>query len=334
MKVLYLGLGIVLLVGGIVDILWTTLWVDGSAGPLSSRMTTGVWRGIRRVSSRQSRLLSLSGPLLLVLSLLLWVGLVWLGWTLVFAAETDAIVNTRTNAPVGWAQRFYYVGYTMFTMGNGDFYPPTAGWQIATAVTTASGMLFVTLSVSYVLSVLEAVSVKRSFASGVTGLGGWSEVLVRSSWDADAESFRGLETALDRLTSQLDTLGEQHDSYPILHYYHSERGQQSSAVAVAILDEALTIFHEGIPDDQGPNEAILKSARASTTTYLQTLDSAFIEAADEPPPPPDLDRIRDADIPTVSDDEFAEAIEELDERRRKVRGLVENDAWEWRTLEE
>jgi len=81
-------------------------------------------------------------------------------------------------------------------------------------------MLFVTMGVSYVLSVLGAVSNKRSFASSVSGLGVDSETVVCSAWDG--EDFDGLHLPLNSLASRLDTLADQHKSYPILHYYHSE----------------------------------------------------------------------------------------------------------------
>ncbi|WP_281246994.1 hypothetical protein [Natrinema salaciae] len=34
----YLALGVIVLVGTVVDVLWTTLWVEGGAGPLTSRL--------------------------------------------------------------------------------------------------------------------------------------------------------------------------------------------------------------------------------------------------------------------------------------------------------
>jgi hypothetical protein len=265
MNVGYLGLGVLLLVATVVDQLWTALWVDGGAGPLSSRLTTVTWRTLRRIGSARSRLLSLSGPLVLVLTLGVWVGLLWAGWTFVFAGGgQQALIDTRDAQPVTWAGRIYFVAYTMFTMGNGDFTPADGVWQIATALTTASGMLFVTMSVSYVLSILGAVTQKRSFATGVTGIGTRSEVFVETGWD-DAEDFHELDLPLDTLSTQLDTLMEQHQAYPILHYYHSEQAKQASAVDVAVLDEALTILECGVPDDHHPNEALLDTPRSSHT---------------------------------------------------------------------
>ena len=324
---LYLAVGVTVLVAAIGDILWTTLWVDGGSGPLSARLTTCIWRGLRRLGGTRSRILSLAGPIILTSTLVMWVGLIWGGWTLVFAGGENTLIAARDDVPLTWAGRIFYVAYTMFTMGNGDFYPPAGVWQIASSLTTASGMLFVTMGVSYVLSVLGAVSNKRSFASSVSGMGADSETLVRSAWDEG--DFDGLHLPLNSLASRLDTLADQHKSYPILHYYHSERAKHASAMAVAVFDESMTVLRFGVPDDEQPDTVLVDNARSASRNYLETLNNAFIDPAEETPPPPDLDRLRAEGVPTVDDDEFADALDGLAERRRKLLGVVTADAWHW-----
>lgn len=328
----YLVLGLVFLVATVIDLLWTTLWVDGGAGPLSTRLTSTVWRSLRQVGSGHDRALSLAGPLILVLTLGMWVGLLWAGWTLVFAGSPNALLPARDGVPVTWTGRIYFVAYSMFTMGNGDFYPPGGIWQIAAALTTASGMLVVTLAVSYVISVLSAVSQKRSFASSVTGLGERSEEVVELGWNDG--NFDGIHMPLDSLASQLDLLANQHKSFPILHYYHSIRPTHASAMGVAIFDETLTILRFGIPEADRPNPALVKNARAASHNYLETLDTAFIEPADEAPPPPDLDRLRAKGIPTVPDSEFEDALEGVADRRCSLYGIVLQDEWYWPPIDE
>lgn len=329
---LYLVLGATLLVAAIVDILWTTLWVDGGSGPLSSRVATWIWRGLRHFGDEHSRVLSLAGPVILTATLTMWVGFIWGGWTLIFAGGENALLPARDDVPVTWTGRIFFVAYTMFTMGNGDFYPPTGIWQIAASLTTASGMLFVTMGVSYILSVLGAVSNKRSFASSVAGMGVDSETVVCSAWDG--ENFDGLHLPLNSLTSQLDSLADQHKSYPILHYYHSERAKQASAMAVAVFDESMTILRFGVPEDEQPDRVLVESARSASQNYLETLNNAFIEPAEEPPRSPDLDRLRDEGVPTVPDSEFADALDELTERRRKLLAVVNADAWHWPPIDD
>lgn len=331
MNELYLGIGIGLLVAVVVDILWTTLWVDGGSGPLSARLTTSVWRGLRRASRDNSRALSIAGPLILALTLAMWIALLWLGWTFLFASDDTSLVSTHTGEPADWPGLLYYVAYTMFTNGNGDYTPTTGYWEITSSFTTATGMAFVTLGVSYILTVLGAVSRKRSFASDVTGIGERSEAFVRTGWHD--EDFEGLALPLESLSSQLSLLADQHKAYPILHYYHSEKDDRASAIAVPILDEALTLFRHGVPQDEQPHPALIEDARSSTDSYLETLNSAFIQPADDVPPPPSLDRLRKADIPTVSDDQFGDALDELSERRRKLFGVAEADAQKWPSAE-
>ncbi|ELY57501.1 potassium channel family protein [Natronolimnohabitans innermongolicus] len=333
MQPLYLVAGIVVLVAVIVDILWTTLWVDGGSGPLSGRLTTVTWRGLRAVSSDR-RTLSTAGPLILTLTLAMWIALLWLGWTLLFAGGQTALISPQTGEPADWSGRFYYVAYTMFTNGNGDYSPTTGTWEIASSFTTATGMAFVTLGVSYVLTVLGAVSEKRSFASDVTGLGERSEAFVRASWAGDDEEFRGIDLPMNSLADRLSLLADQHKAYPILHYYHSERASRASAIAVPIFDEALTIFRHGVSEDAQPNPTQIEDARSSVDSYLDTLETAFIDPADEVPPAPELAHVREDEIPTVADEEFAEALATRSERRRKLLGVVRADAWHWPPIEE
>ena len=332
MNVLYLTLGVVLILAVAVDLIWTTLWVDGGGGPLSARLSEGVWHGLRKVARGRSRVLSIAGPLILVLSLGMWIGLLAAGWTLLFAGGEQALIDTRDGGPVSWSGRIWYVSYTMFTDGNGDFTPNGAIWQIASSLTTASGMLSATLAVSYILSVLGAVSEKRSFASTVTGLGQRPEELVQAGWEG--ESFRQLDLPLSTLSSELSSLADKHESYPILHYYHTEEEGDASSIAVALFDEALTLSRFGVAEEHWGNEALVKSARSSVEDYLQTRSRTSGAPAPETPPPPDLDRLRDADIPTVSDEEFAAALDDLEERRRKLLAAVEADAWHWPPLRE
>ena len=324
----YLIIGIFLLMITIVDLLWTTLWVDGGAGPLSARLTTGLWRGLRKVGSRRSRALSLSGPVMLIASLFMWVVLVWAGWTFLFAGGGgEALYDTRDKEPITWAGRIYFVGYSMFTMGNGDFSPSDGIWQVATGLTTASGMLLVTLAVSYVLSVLGAVTQKRSFASGVTGIGLHSEELLEKAWNG--KDLHALDLPLNTLASQLDSLADQHNTYSILHYYHSDRRQTASVVAVVILDEALTMIRYGVPEECRPNNVVLEGARSSVDSYLRTLNSAFIKPADQSPPVPDLGLLRSRGIPVKDQEIFHQRLADMEKRRRKLLGMVHADAWSW-----
>ena len=329
---LFLVLGVVLVVASTVDLLWTTLWVDGGAGPLTALLMAGTWRGLRTFQSRESPVLSLSGPLVLALTLLLWVGMLWAGWVFVFSSGVNALNYTRGPDPVGWIDRIYFVAYTMFTMGNGDFSPTTGGWRLVTSLANGSGMAFVTLGITYVINVLQGVVEKRSFSSSVQGVGKDSETFVTTGWAG--EDFKEHDLPLDTFASQLSTIAAQHNAYPILHYYRSAEQRYSAPIAVAVFDDALTVLRFGVTPEDRPNEALLETGRSSVEDYLKSVYSLPLEPATQPPPAPDLSRIREQEVPTVTDDEFADSLEELADRRRRVLGVVESQEWQWPATKE
>lgn len=324
---LLLGIGLLALV--FVDALWTTLWVDGGGGPLTSRLTTWSWRAVLTVvGRRRHRVLSLFGPAILVVTVAVWSLLLWGGWVLVYASEPASLLtNSDFPTPASWTGRIWFVAFAISTMGNGDYSVAEGVWQLVASVTTLSAFFLATLVISYLLSVLAAVVAKRAFAGQVSAMGGSPTEILRNAWDG--ESFQTLDLQLNATSGELGALTEQYMSYPVLQYYHAARRTKSPTVATALLDETLTIMRFGIPAEHRPTVAVLHAARSSVAAYLETLDSAFIEPADETPPLPDLDALRTAGIPTVDDPEFADAVEGLRTRRRKLMGLLLSDGWNW-----
>lgn len=318
--------GLTIVVLATVDSLWTSLWVDGGAGPLSARVARWTWRGFLAVASGRSRTLSLGGPTILVLTLSMWIGLLWLGWTLLFASGEPALVHSNDGSPTDWIDRIYFTAYTIVTLGLGDVVPVDGPWQIATTFATANGILLVTLGVSYVLSVVEAVVDKRRLAGTVMELGRDPVTFVLTGWNG--EDFSDLDPELQSLAHQLQRVSELHYAYPILHYYHSWNPIRSAPMSVAILDEAVTVLHHGVPDPYRPNPVLLRDLRGSTSAYVGSISGPFSEHADEPPPP-DLDRLREAGVPTVDDDAFEASVEALDVHRRVLLSMVQADGWEW-----
>ncbi|MFT4921514.1 MAG: hypothetical protein ACI8XM_000715 [Haloarculaceae archaeon] len=327
MSLAYPTTGLFLLILAATDFLWTTLWVEGGAGPLTRRMMTGVWGGLRRLGVRRSWTRTLAGPVIVLVGLVMWISLLWVGWTLVFAGGENALIDTIDGGPVSWTERFYFVGYSLFTLGNGEFVPRDGVWQIATAFTTASGMLLITLSISYVLAVLDAVTQKRSFATSVSGLGLRGETAVVESWDGD--SFEGVELPLNTFTAELNELTTNHKAYPVLHYFYTEQREAAAVASIATLDDALMLWRFGVPAEHQPSRVVLVNARAAVGSYLDTLGESFVTESKTVPPAPDISVLRESGVPTVSDEAFRDSMDELDARRRALLGVVEADARQW-----
>ncbi|WOD38463.1 ion channel [Nodosilinea sp. E11] len=128
-------LGLILGLLSLLDALWTALWVDGGAGPVTGQITNGIWWVMRNlVRTKRNYWLSLAGPLTQTVTVLTWIGLLWMGWLLMFSADPTSLVYDRTPEPqpTTLIDRIYFVAYTISTVGNGDMYPSRGGWEIVT----------------------------------------------------------------------------------------------------------------------------------------------------------------------------------------------------------
>lgn len=327
MEILLAVLGVSLILIALVDALWTTLWVDGAAGPVTSRWTTWAWRGMRRALRGRHQALSLSGPVILMGTVMTWVLMLGTGWVLVLASDGDALESTTGAASVGWIDRIWYVAYSTFTLGNGDYVPAEGGWQLASALIAITGMSTVTLAITYLLSVVSAVVDKRAFASSVHSLGSTGADVVLNGWDGT--DLHALDRQIGLLSNSLSQLTERYLAYPVLQYYHAAQSQKSPALALSVLDEALTLVHVGVQPRARAGLVSIAACRATVDTFLETPGAAFVEPADTPPPLPSLARLRDAGIPTVSEDEFESAVASFQGRRRALAGMVEYTGWTW-----
>lgn len=327
MDIVYLLAGIALIVLCIIDFTWTTLWIDGGAGPVTDRLSSLVWKTVKAVAGDHSKSLSLAGPLVLSATLVMWIFMLWSGWTLVFAGLADSISPSQGTDPISWVDRIYYAGYLIFTLGNGDFSPKEGVWQIVSVLATGTGMLFITLGVTYLISILSAVTVKRSFASSIHGIGETAEELVESAWNG--ADFHDFDLLLATYSEQLGSLTAQHIAYPVLHYYHAVSNGSSMPTAAVVLDETLSIIKFSVPVEHHPNRLILKGARSSVQHYLETLNKSFYKPSEQIPSLPDFNFLRQAGVPLVPEKEYSKAYGQLEQRRRKLLGVIEADERPW-----
>jgi hypothetical protein len=328
MNIFFLILGVIFTFWTLLEALWTTIWVDGNSAPLTSRLTSGTWKLFRSmINAKHHRTLSLAGPVILASTVFCWIIFLWLGWTLIFYANPTSLLVKSTNSLPDFSDAVWYVAYCLFTIGNGDFTPQGDLWQVLSGVVGLTGMLTVTLAVTYILQVISAVANKRAFASQVMSIGKTAEDFVRKQWTG--KSFGAIELQLNSLSGQLSVLNEQHLAFPILHYYHAARVEKSQDMAIAILDDALTIIELGVKEENQPAETILTSTRQSINSFLITLKSAFISAADNTPPTPDLSEISNSGVPTVQVHEFDERLKKAEDRRKLILGLINKGAWHW-----
>ena len=325
MSWLLLVLGVVLILVGLVDLIWTALWVDGGAGPVTRAVAGFGWRVFHSSGRKNHRLLTTAGPAILALTVATWVLLLWAGWFLVFASEASAVLSSSTSDVADTSDRLYFVGYTVFTLGNGDFKPNGDWWQVATALAAGSGLLVVTLAITYLISVISAAVSGRAFASQVSGLGGKPAEAVAAGWNG--KNYAQLGLPLQTLSAEVSRLGEQLLAYPVLQYFHAEDPSKSPMVALARLEQIVAVANYALPRNCMPAPVLLNSVRSGIENVLDSLPQKFVREAADPLKTPDLEPLRAAELPHLSADGFENSLARDAKRRKKLRGLLQAHGW-------
>ncbi len=324
MELLSLVLGLMLLAMGLIDLLWTALWITGRAGPLTGLISGAAWRMLLRAAGGRHRLLSLFGPVSLIGAIVFWSTLLWLGWTLVFGAESGSVLDADTGAAGGLSERLYFAGYALFTMGNGDVIP-APGWRLPTVLMNASGIVLLTLVVSYLISILAAVASARAFGSRVTSLGSSAQAILLAARREDG--FHALDGPLASFAAELSRLAEQHAAYPVLGYYHADGEAKAMPRAVAVLDDTLTIL-EALPEASVPSRLTRMSLRGAIESYLGTVPAGRTSGSQAASPVPAVEQLRAAGIP-VDRSRLSDALTRARDRRAALAAVLAEQGWPW-----
>lgn len=321
--------GVFIIAATIADLLLTTVSSRG-AGPISAsfaRITWASFLGAHR-QLRSQRLLANGGLTILLGTVLIWAFLLWGGWTLVFLGGEGAIVSSTSKRPADVWAHVYFAGFTLFTLGLGDYKPSGPLWQFLTALCAANGLLTMTLSVTYLLPVLSAVALKRQIASMIMLLGGTPAAILKQSWNG--ADFKALNEPLTQLYPAITLLAQQHLAYPNLHYFHSTEVGTAFAPRLAALDEAAAFLRGSVRPDARPDPLTLMLFDGAVRQLMETLAPAHIQPANEAPPPFSV-------VPAGAraNCAYTEALEGEPHpdgrafRRRLHLAFVQNDGWTW-----
>ncbi|MDX1656212.1 MAG: potassium channel family protein [Candidatus Competibacteraceae bacterium] len=326
---LWLGAGLIAM--AMVDLVWSTLSTNGG-GPLTRWTGRLLWALLLGLHRRLPRLgwLNIAGVIITLTTSALWIGLLWCGWTLVFNADPAAVVEASTGKAADFWERVYFAGFTVFTLGVGDYRPLGDGWRFLTALASLNGLTAVTLAITYLMPLVSAAVQKHQLAATIDGLGATPANIVIRGWNG--RDFRGLELVLVGLSSTLTLHAERHLAYPVVHFFHNRNPATALAPRLAALDEALTLLLHAVASANRPDPAVLANARSAVNQYLQKLRQDYIRPAREVPPPSELETLERAGVPLGDPADYRRALEDLRDRRRLLLGLVEQDGWRWQEV--
>ncbi|GGI09421.1 potassium channel family protein [Egicoccus halophilus] len=320
--------GLLMVVVVFLDAFLTAVTAVHLGGPITKRVSLGLWRLGRRFARRpDSPLLLVVGPTVLLSMLITWAGGMWIGWTLVFAAGPEAVINVDRGEVADFWSVVYFAGYTVFTVGLGDYAPNGALWQVLTAVATSTGFVLLTMTVSFFIPVVSGVVKRRELASLSYGLGTDAQHMLCNAWDG--QGFDELRPHLHQLAPQINVLAQQFLSYPVLHYFHSPHRHSAIEPGIAALDEALSLLEHGVAPSVRPHPMVLRPTRVALERFTDLVARDHGADATQAPPLPDLAPLRRAGIPTVDDDTFRAGMAGRAEERRLLLALVQGTSWRW-----
>jgi Ion channel len=254
----FTGIGLLGLVA--LDIYRTILHSRGRSGPVTEALTRAVWRLVRSVAFRRSRLgrhrlLNHIGPLLLPGIVATLVTLLILGYALVYWPHLPADFNVQEKAQSSRAiEALYFSGITFTTLGYGDIAPRSTPMRLLALSEALTGFGFISLAVTYLVSLTAALERKRAVAlsfyhqarqgADVAGL------LINHFVGG---RFVGLESIFAGAARDLQGLLESHIEHPLIHYFHPTHVHKSLPRILFLVLEACAVTRACL-DDQAYEE--------------------------------------------------------------------------------
>ena len=220
-----IGTGLLALVG--YDVYATILHSRARAGPIGHNLNRRIWWLARKLAfrldrPRRHRVLNAVGPLLLPALVATLIVLLMLGYALIYWPHMPGSFNVDEKARTpSWIEAFYFSGITLTTLGYGDIAPRSTSMRLVALSEASAGFAFVSLAVTYLLTVTNALERKRTVALSFYH---------QAEQGADAAGFlihhfrrgefQGLENLFATAARDLQSLLESHVEHPVIHYFH------------------------------------------------------------------------------------------------------------------
>ena len=324
-------LGVLLLIITATDLINTSLSVRG-AGFLTKRLSMYIWSVLLLLSNKTGRkkVLELGGAIILVSILVNWLLLIWISASLLFISYPDSLMNVETNSSTTIINKVFFTGYTLSTLGLGDMEPAGPFWDVLTAILSFTGLILISIAITYLIPVVSAEIVKRRISVYINTLGSSAEDILLNYWNG--RDFKELEQPFIALTDSIILHGQNHKAYSVLHFFHSSDKKEAFVLNLTNLDEALTILLNSIAAEHRPLSNILLRLRKAISSYLITLPAAFIITGNESPPVLSLVALEKKGVKIIDNEMSTIQSENLKSRRRLLLSLLKDDGWEWSDL--
>jgi hypothetical protein len=264
--ILLAGIGTALLAFILFDAFITILSLHG-AGPLTNTLTKGIWYVLLKLHQKKPihKVLSFTGPLLLVGIVLIWFVILFIGWFFIFLSFKGSIVQSITNQPTTLLEKLYFTGTTLSDLGYGDFVPILFPWTLLSTISALSATLLITLSLTYILPVVSAGVEKKQLAKSIFNMGESAWEIIENAWSKSSKG--SLDSYILNLLPSIEQFSLKHLSYPILNFFHSTTLKSSTSRAILNLSDAIFLVGSGTEGDDRPAEGFITLTMSTIEGY-------------------------------------------------------------------
>lgn len=264
MHAFWIALGGVVLVAGLLDLFLTALNYD-EAGFLATRLCKLQWRCIRSITRRLSRrwrpfaLRQVTG-LQIMLSVVTWLGCVVVGFGFIYYGLMEG-ANFRYDGRGlgdGMFSALYLSAAQLATVGTSQISPQTNVLRVLTIAETLSGLVLVTLILTFLLGVYQVVRDLRSLAANFAA--------VESDFGSAVASLGpyfpqgrpvGLDSYLQAISDSFWSYSDGLRLHHIAYYFQSGRDQFSLPYALHMVVTTLAALRWGLPSGLACLEPVL-----------------------------------------------------------------------------
>ena len=287
------AIGLALVAVALVDVFLVVLYVGGGAGwvtPLLSEATLRTFRGLARlVPRKRASVMSLAGPATMVVIAAGWGLLMSFGCALLMWPWLGQGIHASSGAtPTDFGTAYYFAVMSLTTLGTGDLVASTTPLRLAMVAMAVLGFSLLTLGVTYVLSIYNALLRRNTFAGDLhyrtAGTGDAVAYLVRAGAGGDATPIREDQM---QIMQEVVRLYESHQFYPVLHYFRYTEERYALARMALVVADANSLVRTVL--DPEAHAAVVKGSATrgvweAMREVLSGLGGTFIPPGSRPRP--------------------------------------------------
>ena len=230
--------------------------------PISNYLNRQLWRVLLAVGRwlpepARAELLGWGTPLMIGGILVFWSVLYVVGFALLYVPVVHdpsmfSLSDVGPRTVLGDA--LYFSAISFFTIGYGDVVPVHPITRLLGVLQGALGLVTLSLSVTYLLSVFPLIARKTGLAEALNQeTAGRSDGVVLAARYVGSGRYEALAQRIAGINDELMAIGQSHGLYPVLYFVRPREVHQSFVRVLALLQGVIATLRYVLDPDEYPD---------------------------------------------------------------------------------